>query len=237
MIEDRDPEVTIVDAIAHLSSALVTNYTVGDVLARLVDDASEVLHAEAVGVLVAAENDQLELLSATSHTVAELELFQIQVDEGPCIEAMRTGAAVSVQTAEALTQRWQTFGPAASQAGYRSVHASPMLWQGTTLGAFNVFRTTDGAFSPLEETLAQALADVATIAIVRAGRLSIEEVLARTAQALAGRHVIEQAKGVLAYNEDLDMSSAYSELKSRAAEEGVMVTEYARLVIKRAIQS
>ena len=61
--------------------------------------------------------------------------------------------------------------------------------------------------------LGQAFADIATIAVVHTGYVSRHDALARTKAALSSRNVIEQAKGVLAYRDGLDMAAAYDELK------------------------
>ncbi len=64
------------------SAALTRGRDATDVLDQLVRDSAEVLGARAVGLLVVAAGGEVELLSATSHQMAQLEMFQIQQDNG-----------------------------------------------------------------------------------------------------------------------------------------------------------
>jgi hypothetical protein len=227
---------TAAQALADAASALTGDSDVTDTLARLLDDARSGLGAQAIGLLLLTQGGDLELLSATSHRVAELEIFQIQHDSGPCVEAIRAGAAVSVAGADDILARWPEAGPAILGAGFRAVHAYPLRWHGRTLGAMNVFR--DGA-SPLEgsvEAIGQAFANIATMVIVQPTSLTRQELTDRVRQALEARTAIEQAKGVLAYARNLDMSAAYDLLRDLAADSGASLAATAADVISRARQ-
>jgi GAF domain-containing protein len=225
---------TVAQALANAASALTGDDDVTDMLARLLDDARGVLGAQAVGLLLLTRGGELELLSATSHRAAELEIFQIQHDSGPCVDAIRAGTAVSVAGASEILDRWPETGPAIVGAGYSAVHAYPLRWHGRVLGAMNVFR--DGTSLPEdgEENSGQAFANIATIVIVQPAGLSEQQVTDRVKQALEARTVIEQAKGVLAYTGGLNMSAAYDQLRTLAADRGTSLTATAAGVIARA---
>jgi hypothetical protein len=114
---------TAAQAFADATSALTREHDVTDVLARLVADCAQLLSAEAIGVLVLNAHSDLELLASTSHRVAELELFQIQHDSGPCIDAIRSSEIVSAAGATEMNRRWPAVGPAISHAGYHALRA------------------------------------------------------------------------------------------------------------------
>src|ERR1700761_7216255 len=103
---------TAAQALADATSALTQQYDVTDILARLVTDCADVLSADAIGALVLSSQGELELLTSTSHSVAELELFQIQYETGPCIEAIHSSLPVVVDTAEEIGRRWPEVGGA-----------------------------------------------------------------------------------------------------------------------------
>jgi hypothetical protein len=65
-----------------------------DTVARLLDNCADVTGAAAVGLLVKDGRGQLEVLSATSHRVAELDLYQLQHDTSPSVDAARDGIAL-----------------------------------------------------------------------------------------------------------------------------------------------
>jgi GAF domain-containing protein len=225
---------TAAEALADAASALTGDNDVTDMLARLLDDARGVLGAQAVGLLLLTYGGDLELLSATSHRAAELELFQIQHDSGPCVDAIRAGAAVSVTGTSEILGRWPETGPAIVNAGYRAVHAYPLLWHGRVLGAMNVFRDDTSPPETSAENSGAAFANIAAIVIVQSASLTEQQVTDRVQQALEARTVIEQAKGVLAYTRNLDMSAAYDLLRALAADRRASLTATAADVIARA---
>lgn len=226
---------TAAQALAAATSALTGDHDVTDMLARLVRDCAELLSAAAIGVLVLNSERELELLTSTSHRVAELELFQIQHDSGPCVEAVHTAGPVSAVGAEQIQARWPVVGPAIVDAGYQAVHAFPLRWHGKTLGALNVFLNTATAVRADQQLYGQTFADLATILIVQNTDISLAELTARVEQALQARTAIEQAKGVMAHQYGLDMAAAYDRLLSmRTANSSLTAT--AAAVIAQARQ-
>jgi hypothetical protein len=111
-----------------------------------------------------------------------------------------------------MVERWGRVGEAIIAAGYHQVHTSPMHWQGDTIGAFNAFHHNTQRLDEATLSLAQAFADIATAVIVQSSGVSGHELTARINEALRGRVIIEQAKGVLAEKYGLDMGAAYDTL-------------------------
>jgi hypothetical protein len=120
------------------------------------------------------------------------------------------------------------------ETGFSSVHASPLRWQGVALGALGLFRHADTLLTAEEETVAQAFADLATLLIVQTDKVDLDTVRRRLQDVLATRIVIEQAKGVLAWNHGVDMAEAYEFLLRRAAEDGGNLSIAAQAVIDEA---
>ena len=94
-----------------------------------------------------------------------LELFEIQANEGPCLDCYRTGEPVINQDLSASEQRWPKFTVEALKAGFHSVDALPMRLRGTIIGALNLFHMSPGKMADADVAAAQAFADVATIVI------------------------------------------------------------------------
>jgi signal transduction protein with GAF and PtsI domain len=223
-----------VDVFATVAAAMVTEDDVIDTLTQLIVGCAGALDAGGAGlVVIRPDTDDLELLAATSHATESLELFQLQTDTGPCVDTVRAGAPVVVPDLDGIEQRWPALLEVFRAAGFASLHATPLRWQGDVLGALNVFWSDERDTRELAALL-QGFADVATIAIVHAGRVSHAQVLERTRAALAGRHVVEQAKGVLAYQETLDMEAAYHRLLALAATSGHPLSATAQQVVSEA---
>jgi transcriptional regulator with GAF, ATPase, and Fis domain len=223
---------TAAQALADATSAVTQRHDVTDILARLVTDCADVLSADAIGALVLSSQGELELLTSTSHRVAELELFQIQHETGPCIEAIHSSMQVSVATADEMRRRWPEVGAAIVAAGYNAVQAYPMRWHGHTFGAMNVFRTDTTPITADAALLGQAFADIATIVIVQSAQITIQQVSARVQQALQARTTIETAKGVLAYQHNLNMAAAYDRLREMVNPDSTLTQTAADVIAK-----
>ena len=225
---------TAAQVIGAATSALLAGDDVTDVLSRLIRDGVPLLRADAIGILVRVSDTELDLLTATTHRVADLELFQAQQLRGPCVDAIQDSAVVTCVGADVIVQRWPEVGTAMLRAGYEAVHAYPLRWHDTTLGAMNVFSRDRTDFGTDRHDLAGALADIAAVALTRAVELSADEVLLRIKGALESRAVIEQAKGVLAYRRRTDLATAYESLVGLADEAGIGILEAARREIEQA---
>ena len=223
--------MTTADALATALDGMVSSLPVADVLSRLMRDCLEVLPADAAAVLVLDAEGGLELLSASSHRAEELELLQIQHAAGPCVQAIEDNAVLDVRGAE-LVDRWGEVGAAIFAAGFAQVQAYPLRWRGRAIGGLNVLsRVPHDADDPV---LGQVFADLATLVVVHAGDVSTERALAKVQEAVTARAVIEQAKGVLAVQLELQPDSAYDVLLQRAHESGLGLTAVAAGVVDQA---
>jgi hypothetical protein len=222
---------SVVGAFADAVAALVGEPDVADILHHLVTDCAEVMEADAVAILVRDADGELSLLSATSHRVAELEMLQVQRFMGPCIDVLDTNEALSASGADQLSARWAEVGRAITDAGFASVEAFPLRWRGFALGGFNVFREAPRS-TPHDAAVGQAFADIATLTIIHSLPVSADQASARLHEALSARELVEQAKGVIAYVDNVDMSTAYDLLIDRAAASGETLTQAALSVIR-----
>jgi GAF domain-containing protein len=131
-------------------------------------------------------------------------------------------------------QRWPDVGPGIVDSGFESVHAALLRWHGEPLGGLNLFDRSPGRLGGDDLVLAQAFADIATIVIVRSGRMDMAEAALQIRRALEGRTVIERAKGVLAYTLGLDMGAAFERLLQMSDDSNATLSETAAGVIRNA---
>jgi hypothetical protein len=225
------------EALARAASALVRDHDLTGVLADLLADAQSALSAAAVGLLVETEPGHLELLTASSHATTQLELFQIQERRGPCVDALTSGSPVWESGTDRLESRWAEVGQAITAAGHVAVHAYPLRWRDHGIGALNVFFGQPPADTPALRLLGQAFADMATLVVLHEEDLSARDIVDRTERALAGRTIVEQAKGVIAYLDDVPVEDAYLVLRQRAERESVTLTVMAQRVLDEAARS
>jgi GAF domain-containing protein len=210
-------EHQLLETFVALADSLVDDFEVVDVLQRLVDDCISLFDAAAAGILLLSPSNQLEVIVSTSERSELVELMQLRVGAGPCVEAATTGEVVSVDDIDQIADRWPAFAADARASGFSSIHAIPLRLRDSTLGSLNLLRDEPGALNAADAAAAQALADIATISILQQ-RLVEESELAQAQlqRALESRVVIEQAKGYLSQRQNIDMDEAFARIRNHA---------------------
>ncbi len=222
----------LVRALVELADTLVADFDVVELLTLLTDRSVEVLDVDAAGLMLTSVDGELRVMASSSDAMRLLELFELQAQEGPCLDCFRTGQAIVNHDLERARERWPRFAGEASDAGFRMVHALPMRLRGTVLGALNLFHVEAGAMSGADVEAAQALADVATIALLQHRAAREAQVLNdQLNDALNSRVVIEQAKGMLAERQAIDLESAFSILRHHARNNNERLADVARSVV------
>lgn len=205
------------ETFVELADTLVDDYDVIGFLDLLARRVVELLEIAACGVVLVDHHGTLNLVAASSEETRLLELSQLQNSEGPCLDAYRTGAPVSVEDLAADDDRWPRFAPVARMHGFAAVHALPMRLRETVIGAMNLFGTRPGRLAADSLALGQAMADVATIGILHERTARQHEIVAGQLQAaLDSRILVEQAKGVVAERLGISMDDAFALLRDRA---------------------
>jgi len=223
------------DTFVELADTMVADFDVIDFLHLLTDRSVALLAASAAGVVLADPRGELRVAAASSEQAELLELFQLQNDEGPCLECFRTGRPVTAAGLAGATQRWPRFATAAARAGFAAVEALPMRLRDQVIGALNLFRAEPGQLGAADLRIGQALADVATIGLLHERNVRRRETVAEQLQAaLNSRVVIEQAKGKLAERLGVDMDRAFKMLRDYARNSNQRLTEVARTFVEGA---
>jgi GAF domain-containing protein len=213
----------------ELADTMVADFDIIDFLHMLTERSVALLAASAAGVVLADPRGELRVAAASSDAAGMAELFQIQNDQGPCLDCFRSGRKVTAADLADPGTPWPRFAAAARQAGFRTVEALPMRLRDQVIGALNLFRATPGAFEPADLRIAQALADVATIGLLQERSLRRSETMAEQLRAaLNSRVVIEQAKGKLAERLGTDMDEAFGLLRDHARNSNQRLTDVAR---------
>lgn len=218
--------------LVQLADTLVDDFDIVEILTLLTDRCVEVLGVSAAGLMLASPEGDLRVIASSSEAMRLLELFELQSQEGPCLDCYRTGEQVAKRDLSVVDGRWPRFARRALDAGFRSAHAVPMRLRGDVVGALNLFRADEGQMSDADVLAAQVLADVATIAVLQhRSVLDAQIVTDQLNHALNSRVVIEQAKGVVAERDGVDMAHAFFRLRSHAREHGLRLVDVARDVI------
>jgi ANTAR domain/GAF domain len=217
------------DTFVELADTMVADFDVIDFLHLLTDRSVALLAASAAGVMLADPRGELRVAAASSEEAGLLELFQLQNDQGPCLDCFRTGRPVTATGLAGPAPRWPRFAQAAMDAGFATVEALPMRLRDQVIGALNLFRAAPGGLDPADLRIAQALADVATIGLLHERNVRRREAVSEQLQAaLNSRVAIEQAKGKLAERLGIDMDRAFTMLRDYARNTNQHLTDVAR---------
>ncbi|GHH43588.1 GAF and ANTAR domain-containing protein [Streptomyces candidus] len=227
-------EQRLTEVFVEVADTLVEDFDVLDFLHRLSRRCVELLDVSAAGILLVDAHGELRLVAASDEDTRLLELFALQHDQGPCVDCFRTGThAVNIDlTHAATTQGWDRFAARARQSGFTTTHAVPLRLRHRVVGALNLFHTQPTHLCDKDLTLAQALADIATIAILQQRTLEAAQTEASQLQAaLTSRIILEQAKGILAERLNLTPDQAFNVFRAHARSRGQRLSDTARQIM------
>lgn len=225
-------EARLAQALVELADNLVDDFDIVDLLTTLSDRCVEVLDIAAAGIMLAGADGELRVITSSSEAMRVVELFELQSHQGPCLDCYVSGTTVTSDDLAAANERWPVFAPVALDAGFRSADAVPMRLRAQVIGALNLFRSEPGGLDDSDAIVAQALADVATIALLQ-HRTAVEAdvINEQLTRALDSRIVIEQAKGILAERHRVEMEHAFAVLRRHARDHNLRLSDVAAAVV------
>ncbi|WP_328291399.1 GAF and ANTAR domain-containing protein [Kineococcus sp. NBC_00420] len=233
-------ESDVIQALVKLADSLVVDYDPLDLLQRVVDNCMRVLDVTAVGLLLAGQSSgqlsgqgrQLQVVAASSEQMRVLEVIQLHINRGPCLEAYARGERVVAEDLEELRRRWADFATDVAAAGFRAVAAVPLRLREHKIGALGLFSDREHAPTDVDIDVAQAFADIATIALLQQQAIdNAEAVSAHLQHALESRVIIEQAKGIIATQQRIPVSDAFTVIRDHARSRNVKLSEVTRAIV------
>ncbi|MGW1490449.1 ANTAR domain-containing protein [Streptomyces sp. NPDC002402] len=234
----REQQVSAV--FVQVADSLIDDFDLIEFLEQLCAHCVTLLDVSAAGILLANEKDAMQTIAASDEATHLLELFALQHNQGPCLECYRSGTArtnIDLNSPTA-TSAWPAFAARARRSGLRTSHVFPLRLRNRAVGAMNVFHTSLQPLSPQDASLAQALADVATIALLQQRDLDQEQAeKAQLQRALTTRILIEQAKGILAERWNTNPDIAFATLRTYARAHQLRISDCARQIIDQTLDT
>jgi AmiR/NasT family two-component response regulator len=225
-------EQMLLETLTVVADTLIDDFDVVEFLHELAERCAAICEAVDVGIVLVNDRPELVVMASTSERLHAIEALQLSAGHGPCLDAFVTGEVVTASSREEIARRWPALAEGVRDTGYQSVHAVPLRLRRTTVGSLNFFRDREGRLELDDVIAAQTIADVATIGLVQE-RAIREAATARDQlqHALDSRVVIEQAKGVIAHRNGVDMETAWRMLRQRARSRQARVGDIARAVV------
>lgn len=224
-------EQAVTETLVQLADTLVSEYDAAEMFYFLVESCRSVLGVDQAGLMLIDSRGDLQVVAATSETTHVLEVLQIQNEQGPCLDAARSGRPVisgALHGADAV-RRWPRLAEAATQAGFTAITALPMRLRQTVLGALNLFFVEQRPPQMSDIAVAQAFADIGTIAILQdRATHDAKHLIDQLQRALDTRIVLEQAKGRVAEHSQMDMDAAFTSIRAYARDRNLRLSDIAR---------
>ncbi|CAL9451726.1 GAF and ANTAR domain-containing protein [Streptomyces levis] len=212
---------------ASMARDLLAQDSVETTLGHITHAAVELVSGcDAAGILL-LHGKKVESLAPTHDLVVESDRLQEQLGEGPCFDAARTSTGERVFRIGDLTagrSRWPAYAARAEELGIGSIMGFLLYTEDEDLGALNLYSHRPGAFSEDSETAGWLLASHAAVAF------SSARSHAQLEQAIATRHVIGEAMGILMGSHHLTEEQAFGVLRRYSQEKNVKLREVARRV-------
>jgi GAF domain-containing protein len=222
-------------ALAEITAQLVRQQSPGPVLDLILRAGGELLGTAAAGVLISSPGGGLGVVAASDETAQFVELLQAHAGRGPCVDCIHTGQMVAAADLQA-DHRWPDFTATALSAGYRAVHAVPMLLGQDTIGGLNLFYDSVTQLPTEAVEMARILADLASLALSQEHDTRRADRFTETAlSTLNDRLMIDQAVGMIAGATGIAPERARAELTEYATAQHRPLREIARALTDRTL--
>ena len=217
--------------LAHLAADLGPASDLHEGLHRLTVTAAEGLRIAGAGVTLKIPEKETHYLTAADPITLHVERQQDALQEGACVDAINTSQVVTVPDLT-VEQPWPRFTPVLLDAGFRAVAGVPVRFQGSNIGALNLYDARSRTWNSDDRNAARLVADVAAGYLVNNDLLRESQTVVEQLQfALDSRVIIEQAKGLMAGRHDITPEQAFGVMRTYARGRRIKLHEVAQAVV------
>ncbi len=185
-------------------------------------------HVDVAGVMLHTSEGLLQWVASSNESPRMLELFELQLEEGPSAECFKSGP-ISNHLFEVGNTQWPKLSARAIEQGFSTMHCIPMRLEEKTIGVLNCFASNERWLGDHDLALVQDMADIATIAIFES-QLAFDatKLNEHLATALESRIVIEQAKGIMSQSLEGDIEAAFQQIRAYSRNNNLGLSKVAR---------
>ncbi|MEW2121635.1 GAF and ANTAR domain-containing protein [Streptomyces sp. NPDC005474] len=215
---------------AAMARVLLAQDSVDATLQRITASATELVEGcDAAGILV-LQGNQVDTLAPTDPLVVDSDQLQERLREGPCFDVAHAAQGERVFRIADLTgeqSRWPAYAPQAHALGVGSMMGFLLFTEDEDLGALNLYSRKPGAFTEASELAGWLLASHAAVAFASA------RTHAQMERAVATRHAIGEAMGILMGRHHVTEEQAFDVLRRYSQQNNVKLREVARQVCEQ----
>ncbi len=216
-----------------LSQVVLADRSLDDVLGEVTDIAARTIPGAESTSITLVRGDKAFTAAHTGEMALAADELQYERGYGPCMDAGRAGVVLRIDDMR-TEQRWRDYTARVLNVGVRSSLSMPLPYQGSAIGALNVYSTLPGAFASAEsEGAATAVAEAIAVAVANADAHDrLVEHAHNMRMAMESRAVIEQAKGVLMAQRGLDADAAFEVLREASQRYNRKLRDIARGIVE-----
>jgi GAF domain-containing protein len=196
-----------------------------ETIERILDYSQSSLAGDDAGVLLIHARGRLEVVASTSDDVTKAHLLQVELDEGPCLDAAEDPTAIYRVDDTATDPRWPRWCAEVIQLGFRSILAVPLATRTRRYGSLNIYARRPHAFSEADDEVAMILARHASVALATSHNID------GLRRAVDARKLIGIAMGLLMARYDLESQQAFNVLSRYSQAQNVKLRDVAERVI------
>ena len=226
-----EPGADVTDNLTEFQRTLLGTQTLEQFLQELATLAARLVTDGVCCGMTMRATGRPATVACSDPLASEIDEVQYQLDDGPCLHAMRSGDRVSIEDT-AGRARWPRFEAAAQARGIRSCLALPLIGDGKPVGALNLYARGVAAFGPGQVRRAENLAENASGALSLMLRLaSYSELTDQLRSSLTSRAVIYQAIGVIMGQERCTQAKAFEILRAASQRGNVKLHDVASAIV------
>lgn len=233
-IAENTHHQVFVDTALDFTEKLVSPFEISEALYELAERLTALLALAGSGVILESDS-RLQAATAVPRALLQLENYQVEHQEGPCVFAHQSGE-LQVVTDLRQERAWPGYRQIAAQVGVRAVVGIPLKLAGVSIGAINLYNTDAREWSRVDLRSAMVMTNIATAYLLSSTALTKQtELSVQLQHALDSRVLVEQAKGVLAEANGISVEAAYQLLRRYARNGGLRVHDVACAIIDRTL--
>ncbi len=160
-------EERLSSVLSDFARTMATDFPIQSILDHLVERIVGILPITSAGVTLISAGEAPHYVAASDAAALRFERLQTEIEQGPCVSAFETSAAVTVPDL-AADDRFPDFAPPAVASGLAAVFTFPLRHGAGCLGALDLYRDVVGPLDHEDLRAAQTLADVAAAYLLNA---------------------------------------------------------------------
>jgi hypothetical protein len=192
------------------------------------------------GISMVTTEGNRGVVCATDDIAAQIEDLQFTLGEGPCVDAVLSGAPVLVddldEPGDIIVERWPAFMRAATNAGVRALFAFPLRIGAISVGAIDLYRDRPGELTNDQMTAGLLAADAAALALLGLDAELEDQFAGGLDNRSTYQLQVHQATGMVQVQLGVKTEDAFLMLRARAFATGRRLADVATDVVARRIR-